>query len=90
MSETTSKRAYRKIAAEHLSYARKRFSEFASTSAVRDELKAMGAEYPYNALFYYWKKANPLKLKPFRAEDYLKTDEERAMYAEELAKEGGE
>lgn len=53
------KRKYNKIAPDHLAYARKRFAEFASTSAVRAELKAMGGEYPHNALHYYWVKANP-------------------------------
>lgn len=61
MSETTAatKRRYQRIAPEHLEYARRRFAEFASTSAVRAELKAQGAEYPHNALHYYWVKANP-------------------------------
>ena len=56
MSDTP-KRRYNKISPEHLAYARKRFAEFASTSAVRAELKAMGADYPHNALAYYWHQA---------------------------------
>jgi len=60
MSEpTTSKRKYQRITQEHLEYARRRFGEFASTSAVKRELAAMGGDYAYNALHYYWKKANP-------------------------------
>lgn len=60
MPETeTKRRRYNKIAPEHLAYAKRRFSqEFASTSAVRAELKAMGGEYPHNALFHHWKKYN--------------------------------
>lgn len=60
MSETTAapKRRYQRIAPEHLAYARKRFAEFASTSAVRAELRAQGGDYAHNALFHHWKKYN--------------------------------
>lgn len=61
MSEPASKRKYQRIAPEHLEFARRRFGEFASTSAVRAELRAMGGDYAHNALFYWWKKANPPK-----------------------------
>ena len=59
MSET--KRKYNKIAPEHLKYAKGRFAEFASTSAVRAELKAQGTLYSHSALHYWWVKANPPK-----------------------------
>lgn len=59
-TETKQRRRYNKIAPEHLAYAKRRFSqEFASTSAVRAELKAMGADYPHGALHHYWTQANP-------------------------------
>lgn len=54
----TPKRKYVRIDPKHLEYARRRFSEFASCATVRAELKAQGHEYPYNALFFHWKKAN--------------------------------
>lgn len=52
------KRKYNKIAPDHLAYAKRRFGEFASTSAVRAELKAMGGEYSHSQLHYYWHQAN--------------------------------
>ena len=56
MSET--KRKYNKIDPAHLKYAKGRFAEFASTSAVRAELRVLGTLYPHNALHYYWTRAN--------------------------------
>lgn len=54
------RRGYRRISSEHLAYARSRFAQLGSTSAVRAELKArFGADYPHSALHYWWKKANP-------------------------------
>lgn len=52
------KRAYKRIDPEHLAYAKARFAEFASTSAVRAELKARGGEYSHSQLHYYWHRAN--------------------------------
>ena len=53
------KRTYRKIEPMHLGYAKGRFECYASTSAVRAEIKERwGVEYPSQALHYYWTKAN--------------------------------
>lgn len=60
MNEEKSRRKYQRISPEHLEYAKGRFVLMASTSAVRAEIKSIyGVEYPHNALFYWWKKANP-------------------------------
>ena len=71
------KRKYNKIAPEHLKYAKARFAEFASTSAVRAELKAKGGSYEHPALHYYWTLANPKnpKLRLTRATKALPYDD---------------
>lgn len=51
------KRRYQRIAPEHLEYARNRFAQLASTSAVRAELKASGGDYSHSQLHYHWKLA---------------------------------
>lgn len=71
--------------------AKRRFGELASARTVSWELKI-----PYDTVYAWWREFNgrpitrKLKTTPYKSSDYLKTDEERAMYAEELAKEGGE
>ena len=56
MSETTAapKRRYQRILPNHLDYARSRFAQLASTSAVRAELKANGGDYSHSQLHYHW------------------------------------
>jgi len=68
-TDAAPRRKYQRITAEHLAHARKRFGEFASTSAVKRELAAMGGDYAYNALHYYWKKANPPSADPDPADE---------------------
>jgi len=58
---TAAKRQYRKILPAHLEYARSRFAQLASTSAVRAELKANGYDYPHSALHYHWKQAEAVR-----------------------------
>jgi len=72
---TAAKRQYRKILPAHLEYARSRFAQLASTSAVRAELKANGGDYSHNQLHYHWK---------------LAAEARKALHAAGDAQDGGE
>lgn len=66
---TPKPRNYRRIPADCLAYAKTRFAEMASTSAVKAELASkFGADIPHNALHYYWTKANPKPVEPSNAD----------------------
>lgn len=65
------RRKYQRIQPSHLEYARNRFAQLASTSAVRAELKANGGDYSHSQLHYHWTVAAKARKALHAADDDL-------------------
>lgn len=64
MSEETPKRGYRKFTQTEREFMVKRFEAQAMPATVLAEMRGLGSEAKYNAVFYHWRRwraANPPK-----------------------------